>query len=159
MSQLRIARYERVQSEGEHFSNYVQAIKDAALVLRISESEAQIVERVVEGLTPTKRACFIFQPPHSSFRKLERLAIVDRNITYADRSRAEPAPEVVIAVVESPTEHGETVGSGNKRSQEPRQRKAVVCFYCRKPGHTQSRCFLRLSQRCKVAQTVQSSRS
>jgi len=39
----------------------------------------------------------------SSFRQLERLAIVDRNIAYADRSRAETATEVTIAVVESPT--------------------------------------------------------
>jgi hypothetical protein len=70
---------------GEQFSNYVQAIKDAALVLRISDSEAQVVERVVEGLTPTQRAHFFSQPPPSSFRQLERFAIVDRNITYADR--------------------------------------------------------------------------
>jgi len=114
MSQLRIARYERVKSEGEHFSNYVQAIKDAALLLHISESEAQVVERNVERLTPTQLACFVFQPPPSSFRQLERLAIVDRNIANADLSRAEPAPEVTIALVESPTEHAEPVGSGNK---------------------------------------------
>jgi len=60
MSQLRIARYERVQSEGEHFFSYVQEIKDAALVLRINESEAQVVEGVVEGLTPTQPARFVF---------------------------------------------------------------------------------------------------
>ena len=59
MSQLRIARYKSVQSVGEHFSNYVQAIKDAALVLHISESEAQVLERVVEGLAyPACSFCF-----------------------------------------------------------------------------------------------------
>ena len=51
MLQLTTARYERVQSEGEHFFSYVQAIKDAALVLRINESEAQVVERIVEALS------------------------------------------------------------------------------------------------------------
>jgi len=116
MSQLRIARYERVQSVGEQFSNYVQTIKYVTLVLRINENEAQVVERVLEGLTPTQRARFIFQSPLSSFRQLERLAIVDRNIAYADRSRVEPAPEVTIAVVESPTGHGELGQSGNKRA-------------------------------------------
>jgi len=65
MSQLRIARYGRVQSVGEQFSNYVQVIKDAALVLRINECEAQLVERVVEGLTPTQRVRFVFQSPPS----------------------------------------------------------------------------------------------
>jgi len=137
----------------------VQAIKDAALVLRINESEAQVVERVVEVLTLTQRVRFIFQSPTSSFRQLERLAIVDRNIAYADRTRAEPAPEVTIAVVESPMGHGEPGESGNKRAQEPLQRKPVVCFYCRRPEHTQSRCFRRLSQRGKVTHTVESSRS
>ena len=63
MSQSRIARYERVQWEGEQFSTYVKAIKDAALVLRIDESEVRVVERVVEGLTPTQRTRFVFQPP------------------------------------------------------------------------------------------------
>ena len=63
MSQLRIARYGRVQSVGGQFSNYVQAIKDAAFVLRISESEAQVVESVSEGLPPTQ--LFVsFSGPH-----------------------------------------------------------------------------------------------
>ena len=120
----------------------MQAIKSAVLVLRISESEAQVVGRVVEGFTPTQRARFFFQPPSSSsFRQLERLAIVDRNIAYAHGWKAEPAPEVTTAVVESQTERGEPGGSGNRRAQESRQRKAVVCVYCRRPGHRQSRCF------------------
>jgi len=113
---------------GEQFSNYVQAIKDAVLVLRINESKAHVVEKVVEGLMPTQRSRFVFQSLPSSFRQLERSTIVDRNIAYADRSRVEPAPEVTIVVVKSPMGHGEPGESGNKRAQEPRQRKAVVCF-------------------------------
>ena len=46
---------------GEHFSNYVQAIKNAALVLSVNESEAHLGERVV-GLMPTQRARLVFQP-------------------------------------------------------------------------------------------------
>ena len=107
MSQLTIARYERVQSVGEQFSNYVQAIKDAALALRINKSEAQAVERVVEGHTHTQRARFVFHSPPSSFRQLEQSAIVYMNIAYVDRSRTEPAPAVAIGVVESPTRHGD----------------------------------------------------
>jgi hypothetical protein len=76
----------------------VQAIKDAALVLRIEESEAQIVERVVEGLMSAQCARFIFQAPPSSFRQLERLVIVDRNIAYADHARKGSKSEVMTAV-------------------------------------------------------------
>lgn len=60
ISQLRAERYERAQFDGESITTYVQSIRDAALVLRISEDEAQVVERIVEGLTPTQRAHFVF---------------------------------------------------------------------------------------------------
>jgi len=46
MSQLRIARYGRVRSVGGQFSNYVQALKDTALVFRTSESEAQVAKEL-----------------------------------------------------------------------------------------------------------------
>ena len=128
MSQLRIARYERVQSVGEHFSNYVRAIQYAAFMLRISESEPQIVERVVDGLTPTQRARFFFQPPASSFRELERLAIVDRNIAYAVRPRAERAPEVTITVIEPPMERGEPEFRGIKSTGAYLEQKLLVAF-------------------------------
>jgi len=39
--------------EGESIATYMQSIRDANLVLRISENKAQFVERIIEGLTPT----------------------------------------------------------------------------------------------------------
>jgi hypothetical protein len=65
--QLRIERYERVQKEGESLANYIQAVRDAALILRIVDTEAQVVGRIVEGLTPTQRARFVFQAPPTSY--------------------------------------------------------------------------------------------
>ena len=157
MSYLRMARHERVQGQGEHFFSYVQAIRDAALVLRIKENEAQVVQRIIEGLTPTQRSRFIFQLPPSSFAQLEQLAIVEQNIAYGDRLREEQVPGVQVAAIESVSEHVETEGSG-RRSQDTRFRK-VVCFYCRKPGHTQNRCFLRASHKNKGEHKARSSRS
>ena len=154
---LRMARYERVQGEGEHFFCYVQAIRDAALVLCIKQNDAQVVQRIIEGLTPTQHSHFIFQLPPSSFALLEQLAIVERNISYADRLREGQVPGVQIAATESVSEHVETEGSG-RRSQDTRLRK-VVCFYCRKPGHTQNRCFLRASHKNKGEHKARSSRS
>jgi len=154
---LRRAKYERVQGQDEHFFSYVEAITDVALVLRIKENEAQAVQRIIEGLTPTQRSRFIFQLPPSSFAQLEHLAIVDRNIAYTDRLREEQSLEVQIAVIEPVSEPGETVGS-RRRSQDNRSRK-VVCFYCRKPGHTQNRCFLRASHKNKGEHKVKGPRS
>ena len=123
MSGLRIAKYERVQGQDEHFFSYVEAIRDAALVLRIKEKEAQAVQRILEGLTPTQRSRFIFQLPPSSFAQLEQLAIVDRSIAYTDRLREEQSSEGQIAVIEPVSDPGETVGS--RRSQDNRSRKFV----------------------------------
>jgi hypothetical protein len=85
--QLRMDVYERVQGEGDCLASYVQAISDAALVLRIQENEAQMVERIVEGFSPSQRTRLVFQTPPPSLRHLEQLTALDRNILYADRRR------------------------------------------------------------------------
>jgi hypothetical protein len=157
MSCLGIAKYERVQRQNERFFCYVEAIRGAALVLRIRENEAQAVQRIIEGLTPTQRSRFVFQLPPASFEQLEQLAIVDRNIAYADKVREEQSSEVQIAAIEHVSETGETVGS-RRRSQDNRSRQ-VICFYCRKPGHTQDRCFLRASHKSKGEHKAKGSRS
>ena len=59
------------------------------------------MERIVEGITPIQRARFIFQAPPASFLQLEKLAMVDRNIAYADQSRAARPAEVTIRAIES----------------------------------------------------------
>ena len=53
---------------------------------------------------PTQHSRFIFQLPPSSFEHLEQLAIVERNIAYADRLREEQVSEVQIAAIESVSE-------------------------------------------------------
>jgi hypothetical protein len=70
-SHLRFEKYERVQREGESLAKYIQAVRDAALILWIVETEAQVVERIVEGLTPTQRARFVFQAPPTNYTLLE----------------------------------------------------------------------------------------
>jgi hypothetical protein len=78
----------------------VQSIRDAALVLRISENEAQVVERILEALTPTQLACFVYQAPTSTFLQLEKLAVVGRNIKYADHTRKPRSTSVTVSAVE-----------------------------------------------------------
>jgi hypothetical protein len=146
LSQLRVDRYVRVQGEGEPLATYVQSIRDAGLMLRIRETEAQVVERIVEGLTPAHRARYDFQAPPFSFRQLEQLAVVDRNIAYTDQTRAVQSTAVTVGVVESHPKHPDPRSAGPQLSQVSRPGKSLVCFYCRKPGHIQRRCFLRLTQ-------------
>jgi hypothetical protein len=65
--------YDRVQAEAEPLARYIQSIRDAALVFRIDETESQVVARIVEGLSPTQSARFVFQAPLSGFRAVGRL--------------------------------------------------------------------------------------
>jgi len=84
LDQLKFKMYERLQEEGEPLDVYVNAIKDAALVLRINDSEAEMVARIVEGFTSNQSNRLTFQSPPSTFEQLEQLAAVDRNIYFAD---------------------------------------------------------------------------
>jgi hypothetical protein len=92
--QLRGRKYERVQRLHEPLSAYVQSIREAAAVLRILETEQQTVARIVDGLTPTQRARFVFQQLPTTFEQLEQLAVVDRNVTHAEHQREPMSGEV-----------------------------------------------------------------
>jgi len=144
ISQLRAERYKRVQFEGEPLATYVQSIRDEALMLRMKENEAQVVERIVEGITPATHARFVFQAP-PSLLQLEQLAVVDRNITYAHQMRTVQSTAVMVGVVESHPKPRDPRSACTQSSWVSRTGKLVVCFYCRKLGHIQKRCFLRLA--------------
>jgi hypothetical protein len=87
LSQLRVERYERVQAHNESLGSYIHSVREAALVLRIQETELQVVERILEGLTPNQRARLVFQGPPNSFKQFEHLVVVDHNIAFADNTR------------------------------------------------------------------------
>jgi len=156
ISRLGVERYERVQFEWVSIATYVQSIGDAALVLHISENEAQVVERIVEGLTRNQRARFVFQAPSSSLLQLEKLAGLDR-IAYADQTRTIQPTAVTVGVGES---HSKLWNSRRVHAQSlptARPGEPVVCFYCQKPRHIQKRCFLRLAQLRKQEQPAATS--
>jgi hypothetical protein len=145
LNQLRVQKYERVQQSGETFATYFQAIRDAAAVLRVTDSEEHMVGRVIEGLTSIQRARFVFQQRPSTFAQLDQLAVVDRNTAYADQIRG--------AGVSGVGQRGKpdvaNVDSTNVRQSArnvsiPGNRR--VCYFCGKPGHVRANYFSRLSQ-------------
>jgi hypothetical protein len=80
LSQLHVERYERVQAHSESLANYIQSIRDVALILCITETKAPVVQRI-------QRARFVFQGPPNNFKDLEPLIVAERNVTFADQTR------------------------------------------------------------------------
>jgi hypothetical protein len=145
-TQLRSAQYERVQREGEALTSYVQSVRDAALVLQINESEAQVVGRIVEGLTPTQRARFVFQPLPSTFHQLEQFVVLDRNLTYADAMRHAPGTTVRAHAVRTTVANSTDRPSQSAPRRDPVSSNPVFCYYCNKPGHIQRNCYARAAR-------------
>jgi hypothetical protein len=141
LAKLRAEMYESVQAEGEQLTVYIQAIKDAAAVLRIAETEEEMIARIVDGLSPTQRPRFVFQKTSVSFAQLEKLNIVDKNAAYADRLRREQIPKFQVGSAQTNYNHRQ--GRPNHRPLGPSDKvnNGIVCFFCNKPGHVKSHCF------------------
>jgi len=108
LDQLRFEMYERLQEEGELLDVYVNAIKNAALVLRINDSEAELVARIVERFTSNQRNRLIFQSRPSTFEQLEQLAAEDRNISFVDNYRKSRVAGTTTNAAQRQQGHGPT---------------------------------------------------
>jgi 16S rRNA G966 N2-methylase RsmD len=130
-------------------ATYIQSIRDAALILRINETDTQFVQRIVEGSTPIQHARFVFQDPPFTFIQLEHLIVVDRNIMHADQTRQPSLSMGTAKAVETASTSFVSSHPRSPASTKPIRGKPVVCFYCGKTGHIQRNCFARQAQKRK----------
>jgi hypothetical protein len=63
----------RLQREAESLAAYVESIRQAALVLRLSLSETEIVANIIDGLSKSQRSRLIFKTPPVTSQDLEQL--------------------------------------------------------------------------------------
>jgi hypothetical protein len=84
-AQLRFERYERLQADNEPLSTSINFVREAALILRIQESEGQVVAKIIEGLTQAQKVRFVFEARRTIFADLERLVVPDRNLACAEQ--------------------------------------------------------------------------
>jgi hypothetical protein len=58
--------------------------KEAAVVLLLPVSEADIVQSITEGLHPAQQSRFVFQSLPRSFSDLDCVCVVDQNLACVD---------------------------------------------------------------------------
>jgi hypothetical protein len=146
LAKLRAERYEWAQAESEPLTVYIQAIIDAVDVLRLAETEEEMVARIVDGFSPTQKARFVFQNTPVSFPQLEKLNIVFKNATYADWIRGEQIPKVEVRSAQTHYNHRQGRPNHRQLGSSDKVNNRIVCFFCNKPSHVQSHSFKRQGQ-------------
>lgn len=129
---LRQERFCRLQRHGEELAHFVNSVKLAAKVLRIPMTEREIVEVIIEGITPEARSRLVFCSRPTSFVELSRICVTAGAVAYNDQSRGVQQPSrnrLPVMQINAPP-----IGQG-MRQMGPR-----VCFGCGQPGHIRRFC-------------------
>jgi hypothetical protein len=128
----------------------VNQIKEAAAVLLLPVSEADIVESIIEGLHPAQWSRFVFQSLPRSFSDLDCMCVVDQNLfSVASMSRAPTHVQVeqiagVPVVATLPSRRHDFTHAERRRDS-----RSMQCYYFSRVGHRKLECRLWLS--CSVA--------
>lgn len=84
---LRQQLFYRVQERGEPLADFVRSVRDAARILRLGLTEQEVIQVILEGVTPEERSRLVFAQRPQSFADLDRLCVVSRTIQRTDESR------------------------------------------------------------------------
>lgn len=128
---LRQQKFYRLQKQGEELASFVSSIKLAAKVLKVGLTEKEIVNVIIEGVTPEERSRLVFTNRPHSFADLTRMCITSAGVAYNDilrqglQSRA--LPTVPVMQIRRP------------QTNFPMNRPQV-CFGCGQPGHIRRFC-------------------
>jgi hypothetical protein len=143
---LRQELFGRLQREDETLAEYVESIKDAAAVLKLSLSEVEVVANITDGLGSSQRCRLVFEKAPRTYGDLDQLCVHDNNIRFSDNVRMQEVRRNQMLTAEtnyvSPKVNMvvPNVTAGNHRRQDKR------CFYCNKVGHVRRDCRQRLRE-------------
>ena len=87
MEQLRHRHFYRVQSRGESLAQFVHSIRDAARTLGLGLSEEEVVQIILEGVSPQERLRLVFAERPRRFVDLDRLCVMSNAIQTNDEAR------------------------------------------------------------------------
>ena len=89
--QLRFKMFYRVQANEEALADFVQSVRKAARTLRLGLAEREIIQVILEGVTPQERSRLVFADRPRCFADLDRLCVVSRTVQARDESRERAA--------------------------------------------------------------------
>lgn len=116
----------RPQRLKEPLNSYITEIKQIALVLRLALSELEIINVILEGLSPDVRSCLAFTNRPVDFNELDKMCVQVSNTFYTDRQRINS--DSVARVY------------NNSTSKKNQLTSKVICHFCRQPGHIRPQC-------------------
>ena len=124
----------RVQSRGESLAGFVHSVRDAARILGLGLSEEEIVQIILEGVTPQERLRLVFAERPRRFVDLDKLCVMSRAIQGNDEARGGgnmDIPDFSRGERRGGPSHPRQAQSTSERGSSAR----VVCYRCDRPGH------------------------
>ncbi|XP_039284238.1 uncharacterized protein LOC120351356 [Nilaparvata lugens] len=125
LSAIERERFYRLQSSQEPLCSYIVSIREAASLLRINLSEAEIVHTICSGLNPAERSRLIFQERPTTFQALNEMSVLSQNLSFADNERAYVESSRIGSVRQTSTAYGH---------------RDRTCYECGKRGHIAMNC-------------------
>jgi hypothetical protein len=131
----------RLQRADESFTAYVTSLKQAARVLKLPLTQREVIDNIVDGLSPQQRSRFVFEARPVTWADIDRLCIHYCNMSFTDGIRLCESSERRKPVLQG--HNSDTVGRGNRfqivnvgsQGRGNRTPSNVTCFYCKKVGH------------------------
>jgi len=131
---LKMRMFFRSQGIYEDLAAYVTDRRSASRVLRVGLSEAEVVQSILDGITPEERSRLVFFPKPTTFAGLDKLVVEAKNMQLIDQHREGrvlapnyPPPRPLVGQVEAPPVH-------------PQRRSPPVCHRCGQRGHIRRFC-------------------
>ncbi|XP_063227204.1 uncharacterized protein LOC134533635 [Bacillus rossius redtenbacheri] len=155
LTQLQLSHFNRLQKPGEPLAVYVNEVKEAAAIFRLQVSEQEVINTILDGLSPEERSRLVFLSKPSSFSELDRMCIHSQNVRFADYHRNTHFPQSSsfkqsknLAGSFSPTQsdrvYVNSTASGQKQYKMPANQvnsdQKPVCYFCKNPGHKIKEC-------------------
>ena len=82
LQKLRHKHFYRVQSRGESLACIVQSVRDAAQILGLGLPEEEIVQIILEGVTPQERLRLVFAERPRRFVDLDKLCVMSLSLIH-----------------------------------------------------------------------------